>query len=102
MAREIRRTDSQGLIVGVLSELALEIIDDEINKQKSRKRSKDIREDIENYCRILADAINLPKNLIKQLALKRQMALFHFLHRVFVQVLHERAKKVSLLSLGKQ
>lgn len=41
------------------------IIDDEINKQKSRKRSKDIREDIENYCRILADAINLPKTFIQ-------------------------------------
>ncbi len=45
--------------------LKIAIIDDEINKQKSRKRSKNIREDIENYCRILADAINLPKTFIQ-------------------------------------
>lgn len=89
MAREIRRTDSQGLIVGVLSELALEIIDDEIklSNGKTKKCKRIVAKD---------------KKLIVQLVLKQQMALLNFLHRVFVQVLHERAKKVSLLSLGKQ
>ena len=38
MAREIRRTDSQGLIVGVLSELALEIIDDEIKLSNGKTK----------------------------------------------------------------
>lgn len=33
--------------------------------KKSKERSKDIREDIEGYCRTLADAINLPKTFIK-------------------------------------
>lgn len=41
------------------------IIDDKINKKKSKERSKDIRENIKKYCRILADAINLPKTFIK-------------------------------------
>lgn len=38
MAREIRRTDSQGLIIGVLSELALEIIDDEIKLSNGKTK----------------------------------------------------------------
>lgn len=41
------------------------IIDDKINEKKSKERSKDIRENIKKYCRILADAINLPKTFIK-------------------------------------
>lgn len=36
-----------------------------INEKKSKKRSKDIREEIEKYCFIFADAINLPKAFIK-------------------------------------
>lgn len=46
-----------------VSKIAL--IDDKINEQKSKKRSQNIREDIENYCRTLADAINLPKTFIQ-------------------------------------
>ena len=46
-----------------VSKIAL--IDDEINEQKSKERSQNIREDIENYCRTLADAINLPKTFIQ-------------------------------------
>lgn len=46
-----------------ISKIAL--IDEEIGEQKSNKRSKKIREDIEGYCRILADAINLPTTFIK-------------------------------------
>lgn len=46
-----------------VSKIAL--IDDKINKQKSKERSKNIREEIENYCRTLADAINLPKTFIQ-------------------------------------
>lgn len=46
-----------------VSKIAL--IDEKINKQKSKERSKNIREDIENYCRTLADAINLPKTFIQ-------------------------------------
>lgn len=41
------------------------IIEEKINEQKSTKRSKEIREDIEKYCRTLADAINISKNFIK-------------------------------------
>lgn len=41
------------------------IIDNKINEKKSKKRSKDIREEIEKYCCIFADAINLPKAFIK-------------------------------------
>ncbi len=40
-------------------------IDDKMNEQKSRKRSQNIRNDIEDYCRKLADAINLPKTFIQ-------------------------------------
>lgn len=40
------------------------IIDEKINEKKSKERSKDIREDIEGYCRTLADAINVPKTFI--------------------------------------
>lgn len=40
-------------------------IDDQIKEKKSRKRSKEIREEIEKYCGILADKINLPKTFIK-------------------------------------
>lgn len=46
-----------------VSKIAL--IDDKIHEQKSKKRSQNIREDIENYCRTLADAINLPKTFIQ-------------------------------------
>lgn len=46
-----------------VSKIAL--IDDKINEQKSKERSQNIREDIENYCRTLADAINLPKTFIQ-------------------------------------
>ena len=41
------------------------LADDEDMQKKSKERSKDIREDIEGYCRTLADAINLPKTFIK-------------------------------------
>lgn len=41
------------------------LIDEKINEKKSKKRSKDIREAIEGYCRTLADAINVPKTFIK-------------------------------------
>lgn len=41
------------------------IIDDKINEKKSKERSKEIRGDIEGYCRTFADAINLPKTFIK-------------------------------------
>ena len=40
-------------------------IDEKINEQKSKERSKSIRTDIENFCRQLADAINLPKTFIQ-------------------------------------
>lgn len=53
----------QGEIDSYVSKIA--IIDEELNKKKSKKRSKDIREDIEGYCRTLADAINVPKTFIK-------------------------------------
>ena len=55
--------DIQKEIDCYVSQIAL--IDDKINEQKSKERSKNIREDIENYCRILADAINLPKTFIQ-------------------------------------
>lgn len=41
------------------------IIDEKINEKKSKGRSKDIRENIEEYCRTFADAINLSKTFIK-------------------------------------
>lgn len=41
------------------------IIEEKINEKKSTKRSKEIREDIEKYCRTLADAINISKTFIK-------------------------------------
>ena len=41
------------------------LIDDKINKQKSKERARNIRENIENYCCVLADAINLPKIFIQ-------------------------------------
>lgn len=53
----------QGEIDSYVSKIA--IIDENINEKKSKERSKDIREDIEGYCRTLADAINLPKTFIK-------------------------------------
>ena len=53
----------QGEIDSYVSKIA--IIDEKINEKKSKERSKDIREDIEGYCRTLADAINLPKTFIK-------------------------------------
>ena len=53
----------QGEINSCVSKIA--ITDEKINKKKSKERSKDIREDIERYCRTLADAINVPKTFIK-------------------------------------
>ena len=53
----------QGEINSCVSKIA--ITDEKINEKKSKERSKDIREDIEGYCRTLADAINLPKTFIK-------------------------------------
>lgn len=41
------------------------ILEDKINEKKSPKRSKEIREDIKEYCSTFADAINLPKTFIK-------------------------------------
>lgn len=55
--------DTRWLDVNDVSKIA--IIDEKINEKKSKERSKDIREDIEGYCRTLADAINLPKTFIK-------------------------------------
>lgn len=53
----------EGEIDSYISNIAM--IDEKINKKKSKERSKAIREDIESYCRILADAINLPKTFIQ-------------------------------------
>ncbi len=54
----------QGEIDAYVSKIA--IIDEKnLNEKKSKERSKDIREDIEGYCRTLADAINVPKNIYK-------------------------------------
>jgi len=53
----------QGEIDSCVSKIA--IIDEKINEKKFKERSKDIREDIEEYCRTLADAINVPKTFIK-------------------------------------
>lgn len=53
----------QGEIDAYVSKIA--IIDEKLNEKKSKERSKDIREDIEGYCRTLADAINVPKTFIK-------------------------------------
>ena len=46
-----------------VSKIAL--IDAEINEQKSKERSQNIREDIKSYCYKLAEAINLPKTFIE-------------------------------------
>lgn len=53
----------QGEINSCVSKIA--ITDEKINEKKSKERSKDIREDIERYCRTLADAIKVPKTFIK-------------------------------------
>lgn len=53
----------QGEINSCVSKIA--ITDEKINEKKSKERSKDIREDIERYCRTLADAINVLKTFIK-------------------------------------
>lgn len=53
----------QGEINSCVSKIA--ITDEKINEKKSKERSKDIREDIERYCRTLADAINVPITFIK-------------------------------------
>ena len=53
----------QDEIDSYVSKIAL--IDEKLNEKKSKERSKDIREDIEGYCRTLADAINVPKTFIK-------------------------------------
>lgn len=53
----------QGEINSCVSKIA--ITDEKINEKKSKERSKDIREDIERYCRTLADAINVPTTFIK-------------------------------------
>lgn len=55
--------DIQREIDSYVSKIAL--LDEKINEQKSKERSKNIREDIEGYCRTLADAINLPKTFIQ-------------------------------------
>lgn len=41
------------------------ILDEKISKMKSKKRSKEIRKNIEGHCRTLAEAINIPKTFIK-------------------------------------
>lgn len=46
-----------------ISKIAM--LEDKINEKKSPKRSKEIREDIKEYCSTFADAINLPKTFIK-------------------------------------
>ena len=46
-----------------ISKIAM--LEDKINEKKSPKRSKEIREDIKEYCCTFADAINLPKTFIK-------------------------------------
>ena len=53
----------QGEVDDYISEIIK--IDKKIKEKKSKKRSKDIRNDIEKYCRILADAINIPKTFIQ-------------------------------------
>ena len=40
-------------------------LDGRMKEMKSRKRSKEIRENIEEYCRTVADIISVPKNFIK-------------------------------------
>lgn len=64
-----------------VSKIAL--IDDKINEQKSKKRSQNIREDIESYCCTLADKINLPRSFIKL--------------RDFVQVINHTGSETSRL-----
>lgn len=53
----------QGEIDSYVSTIAL--LDEKINEMKSKERSKEIRGNIEGYCRTLADAINVPKTFIK-------------------------------------
>lgn len=66
---EIYETCEQQLVVleKKVDEIIFQIakLDDAINEMKSNKRSKEIRNEIEGYCRILADKINLPKTFIK-------------------------------------
>lgn len=64
-----------------VSKIAL--IDDKINEQKSKERSQNIREDIEKYCRTLAEAINLQKTFIQL--------------RDFVQVINRTGSETSRL-----
>lgn len=53
----------QDEIDSYISEIAL--LDKKINDKKSKVRSNEIKMGIEANCRILADAINVPKNFIK-------------------------------------
>lgn len=53
----------QGEIDSYISKIA--VINEKIDEKKSNERSKDIRKDIEGYCRTFADAINVPKTFIK-------------------------------------
>lgn len=50
-----------------LDQLLLHIakLDENINMIKSKKRSKEIKAEIEKYCRVFADKINVPKTYIK-------------------------------------
>lgn len=59
------------------------LIDEKINEQKSKKRARNIREDIVSYCCILADKINLPRSFIKL--------------RDFVQVINHTGSETSRL-----
>lgn len=52
----------QGEIDSYVSKIS--VIDERIDEKKSKERSKNIRNDIEEYCRTLADAINVPKTFI--------------------------------------
>lgn len=43
----------------------IEVIDSQIKEKKSKSRSSKIREDIQRYCYIFAQAVNIPNNFIK-------------------------------------
>ncbi len=64
-----------------VSKIAL--LDEKISKMKSKERSKEIRSDIEGFCSILAEAINIPKTFIKL--------------RDFVQVIDRTGSETSRL-----
>ncbi len=60
---KIQLDNTQKEINSYISKIAN--IDEKIKEQKSAKRLKTIRSDIENYCCTLANAINLPNTFIK-------------------------------------